>query len=213
MSPPTASSTPSSRCDRGNSRWPWRIPRPDALPGVVRRALALTVLGAAGCGGSSAGPAPAIQASHDQASEGDASAQSFEVPPPPFSEGIFPCTDCHDPDLPVNTRRRELGVHGEIVLHHAEQDRWCLDCHDAADRDFLHLASGEKLPFEASYRLCGQCHGDKYRDWRVGVHGRRTGNWNGKKQYLLCVHCHDAHAPAFGTLMPEPAPIPPRRTP
>lgn len=184
------------------------------MPLALGGALALFALcGASGCGGSSAAPAPAIQASHDPASEGDLSSQSFEVPPPPFSEGIFPCTDCHDPDLPVNTKRRKLTVHEDIVLHHAEQDRWCLDCHDAADRDFLHLASGEKLPFEQSYRLCGQCHGDKYRDWRVGVHGRRTGDWNGKKQYLLCVHCHNAHSPAFGELKPEPAPIPPRRTP
>jgi hypothetical protein len=134
--------------------------------------------------------------------------------PPPFSDGIFPCTDCHDPELPVNARRREMKLaHRDIVLHHNEEERWCLDCHDAADRDQLHLASGELIPFEKSYRLCGQCHGDKCRDWRAGVHGRRTGEWNGEKNYLLCVNCHNAHSPAFQPLKPEPAPIPPRRTP
>ena len=56
----------------------------------------------------------------------------------------------------------------------------------------LRLANGTLVPFEESYRLCGQCHGDKYRDWRAGVHGRRVGSWNGEKQYLLCVHCHDS---------------------
>jgi len=142
------------------------------------------------------------------------SSGEFHVPPPPFTEGVFPCTDCHDPEIPVNTRRREMKTaHQEIVLQHDQEHRWCLDCHDAANRDVLHLAGGEPVPFEESYRLCGQCHGDKYRDWRAGVHGRRTGSWDGAKQYLLCVACHNAHAPAFQPLEPMPAPRPPQRTP
>ncbi len=140
--------------------------------------------------------------------------EAFEVPPPPFSAGIFPCSDCHDPSLPVNTTRRPMVVaHSEIKFTHDSEHRWCLDCHDAKDRDSLHLASGEKVPFEESYRLCGQCHGDKYRDWKVGVHGRRSGDWNGHKTYLLCVICHNAHAPHFAPIKPEPPPHRPERTP
>lgn len=134
----------------------------------------------------------------------------FEVPPPPFSAGVFPCSDCHDPEIEVNTRRRELSLaHEEIVLRHDEEHRWCLDCHSAASRDQLHLASGERIEFSESYRLCGQCHGDKYRDWRAGVHGRRTGQWNGHKSYLLCVHCHNAHSPRFEPIEPMPPPVRP----
>jgi hypothetical protein len=134
----------------------------------------------------------------------------FEVPPPPFSEGAFPCSDCHDPEIEVNTRRRELSMaHQEIVLRHDEEHRWCLDCHSAGSRDQLHLSSGELIEFSESYRLCGQCHGDKYRDWRAGVHGRRTGEWNGHKSYLLCVHCHDAHSPRFEPIEPMPPPMRP----
>jgi hypothetical protein len=137
----------------------------------------------------------------------------IRVPPPPLSEETFPCTDCHDPELPVKTTPRKLEMlHEEIVLHHAEESRWCLDCHDTADRDMLHLANGELVPFEESHRLCGQCHGEKYRDWRAGVHGRRTGSWNGEKEYLLCVHCHDSHAPKFKPLAPLAAPTPPEVT-
>jgi hypothetical protein len=77
------------------------------------------------------------------------------------------------------------------------------------DRDKLHLASGELVDFTESYKLCGQCHGDKYRDWRAGVHGRRSGSWDGHKTYLLCVHCHNAHAPAFQPLEPLPPPARP----
>ena len=134
-----------------------------------------------------------------------------EVPPPPFSEGIFPCSACHA-DLPVNRTRRQLTeMHDDIVLRHDEEHRWCLDCHDATERDWLHLASGDRVPFEESYRLCGQCHGEKLRDWRAGVHGRRIGYWNGHKQYLLCAHCHNPHQPRFRPVAPRPAPRRPAR--
>jgi hypothetical protein len=137
--------------------------------------------------------------------------EHVEVPPPPFSEGIYPCSACHA-DMPVDRTRRPLtAMHGDIELHHDEDHRWCLDCHDAADRDVLHLASGERVGFDESYLLCGQCHGEKLRDWRAGVHGRRTGEWNGKKRYLLCAHCHNPHSPRFRALQPKPAPLPPAR--
>ena len=137
--------------------------------------------------------------------------ETLEVPPPPFTDGIFPCSDCHA-SLPVNRTRRELEVfHTDIVLKHDEQHRWCLDCHDADHRDSLHLASGQLLSFDESYLLCGQCHGEKLRDWRVGVHGRRTGQWNGHKTYLLCVNCHSPHQPRFQPLAPKPAPARPTR--
>ncbi len=132
-----------------------------------------------------------------------------EVPPPPFTDGIYPCSACHA-GLPVNRTRRPLTeMHGDIELRHDEEHRWCLDCHDAANRDVLHLASGEPVPFEESYRLCGQCHGEKLRDWRAGVHGRRSGYWNGHKTYLLCAHCHNPHQPRFAKLEPRPAPARP----
>jgi Doubled CXXCH motif (Paired_CXXCH_1) len=136
-------------------------------------------------------------------------AKVYPVPPAPFSEGIFPCSDCHA-DMEPNYKRRELkDMHTDIVLHHAEGQRWCLDCHNPTDRDKLRLVSGELISFSESYRLCGQCHGDKFRDWKVGVHGKRTGYWNGDKQYLLCAHCHNPHDPSFKPLKPLPPPVRP----
>jgi hypothetical protein len=126
-------------------------------------------------------------------------AEQVQAMSPPFTEGIFPCSGCHDGKEKVNTARRELGFHDEqasIFAHDAEH-RWCLDCHDAQRRDQLHLTNGDLVPFTESYRLCGQCHGDKLRDWRVGVHGKRIGSWDGKKTYFLCVNCHNPHAPLF----------------
>jgi uncharacterized CHY-type Zn-finger protein len=135
-------------------------------------------------------------------------AEDIQVPPPPFSEGIFPCSECHK-EMETNPERRELEFHEDIVLKHDEKNRWCLDCHDARNRNMLHLASGKLVDFKESYKLCGQCHGPKLRDWRAGVHGRRTGYWNGQKKYLLCAHCHNPHSPRFKKLKPEPPPIRP----
>lgn len=122
--------------------------------------------------------------------------EKLEAPAPPFSPGIFPCSRCHGRE-PFSRERREMSAHKEIVLRHDEAHRWCLDCHDATERDMLRLAGGELVPFGESYRLCGQCHGDKYRDWRAGVHGRRSGEWSGHRTYLLCAHCHNPHQPGF----------------
>lgn len=130
----------------------------------------------------------------------------IQVPPPPFSEGIYPCSECHNKELPANPTRRTLEAHDDIILKHDETNRWCLDCHDAQNRDMLHLASGQLLDFKESYKLCGQCHGEKKRDWENGIHGRRTGSWNGQKTYLLCIHCHNPHSPRFQKITPMPPP-------
>lgn len=138
--------------------------------------------------------------------KGHPAEKSFPVPPPPFSEGIYPCMECHA-DLELNPKRRKLtDEHTKIKLEHGTRRRWCFDCHDAKDRNKLRLAGGTLIPFSRSYLLCGQCHGPKLRDWRVGVHGKRTGLWNGKKRYLLCAHCHNPHSPRFKSIKPAPPP-------
>ncbi|MFN7959290.1 MAG: hypothetical protein U0P46_13335, partial [Holophagaceae bacterium] len=46
-----------------------------------------------------------------------AAQEGIQVPKPPFTEGIFPCTGCHDgKQLKVDTKRRELAMHSEIEL-------------------------------------------------------------------------------------------------
>ena len=140
---------------------------------------------------------------------GNDSDLEIAVESPPFSEGIYPCNDCHAYITPNPQRRKLVDMHEEIsnIFDHDSENRWCLDCHDMNNRDSLKLASGKLLSFKESYKLCGQCHGEKLRDWKVGVHGKRTGYWNGKKEYLLCVHCHSPHSPRFKPLTPEPPPV------
>jgi hypothetical protein len=179
---------------------------------MIRRTILLALAAAlAAASISAAGQQPKSQ---PQARPAPAKAEErVEVPPPPFTDGIFPCSSCHK-DLKVNrTRRTLIDMHTDIDLTHDAEHRWCLDCHDANDRDHLHLASGELVSFDESYRLCGQCHGEKFRDWRAGVHGRRTGEWNGHKKYLLCANCHNPHQPHFKPIEPKPAPVRPSRPP
>jgi hypothetical protein len=140
-------------------------------------------------------------------------ARSLAPEPPPTllvsepDDEYFPCSDCHE-DEETNPRRRELeDEHYDLELAHG--DLWCLSCHDSEDRDRLHLADSAPVEFEASWRLCTQCHGDKLADWRAGVHGKRMGHWWGPKTYEPCVTCHDPHGPAFRPMAPEPPPMRP----
>jgi hypothetical protein len=152
---------------------------------AVAAALALVATRAAASGEAPRKAAPAPAGAKDPGGE------LIQATSPPFSEGIFPCTQCHTGK--GDATRRALGFHDEIqaVFSHDEEHRWCLDCHDNANRDVLHLSSGASVPFTESYRLCGQCHGDKFRD------GKRIGQWNGAKTYFLCVNCHNPHSPRF----------------
>jgi hypothetical protein len=109
---------------------------------------------------------------------------------------------------------QELGEADSVyVLTHGGANLWCLDCHNADDRDYLRKLNGEKLSFDDSEYLCGQCHGPIFIDWEHGVHGRTNGNRNRDLDHddatrrLLCIQCHIPHAPRFRGVMPEAAPV------
>jgi hypothetical protein len=138
--------------------------------------------------------------------KGPESSLEFPVPIKPLPKTITPCRACHgkEKDFPVNFKRREsLLVHKNIQLNHGGVRVWCLDCHSPDNRNFLlPLSDGKNIEFDKSYLLCGKCHGTKFRDWRNGIHGKRTGYWDGKKSYFLCVSCHDPHSPKFKPIQP-----------
>ena len=172
----------------------------------------VVIMAPAAAPGESASEGGAIWRSQpEQTPSGEAGIPEFFAPPPPFSEDIFPCSDCHA-GQEVNPNRRVLEeFHEDIqIINHNEEERWCLDCHNPDDRDYLRLASGRLVSFQESYYLCGQCHGTIFRDWKAGIHGRRTGEWNGEKVYRLCVHCHNPHQPRFKPIAPQPPPVKPK---
>ncbi len=129
------------------------------------------------------------------------------VAPPPFSKDVFPCSECHRPEDHIDTTPHAVPDHETVVLEHDKENRWCLDCHATRERDKLHLADGRLIDFTESFKLCGQCHGPELRDWKLGIHGKRTGRWNGQKEYLLCAHCHNPHSPTIKPVEPMPPPV------
>jgi hypothetical protein len=126
------------------------------------------------------------------------------LPSPEVDEEYFPCSDCHFDETTHRNVRELQDDHDDIELKHG--DLWCLHCHDADDKDQLHLADEGRVAFDESWRLCTQCHANKLADWRAGVHGKRTGSWWGPKEYQTCVVCHAPHSPRFGALEPKPPP-------
>ncbi len=150
---------------------------------------------------------PELAADAAGGSAAKAATTLYPVAPPPFSDGVFPCSECHGKTDKVDRTPHAVEFHEDIVLRHDEKNRWCLDCHDAQNRDKLHLADGRLIDFTESYRLCGQCHGPTLRNWKAGEHGKRTGSWSGAKQYLLCASCHSPHSPQFKPLKPKAPPL------
>lgn len=132
-------------------------------------------------------------------------------------------TLCHNgayPPLPKNKNPRPLIMHLDIIpdplnLQHGKQNIWCLDCHNAKQRNMLIDNFGNPISFNEPQKLCGKCHGSSYRDWREGIHGKRIGEWrsDGKKRWFVCTECHNPHDvqqgsrhSGFGQLEPEAPP-------
>ena len=123
--------------------------------------------------------------------------------------GRFKCSVCHTKKKPP-IRDAAQATHGDIVINHGrgENELACIECHDRNDRDFLVDAEGKQIDFDHSYQLCGQCHFRPKRDWLGGAHGKRVTYWTGERVVMNCTSCHNPHAPAFKTKMPETYSLP-----
>lgn len=137
---------------------------------------------------------------------------------------------CHNGEyvpFPENKLPRSLRMHHDIVpdalnLKHGKGAIWCLDCHHAATRTKLIDHFGNEISFNQPQKVCGKCHGQTYRSWRDGIHGKRIGMWDkgGKKRWWVCTECHNPHDveqgnrnSGFAQLDPEPAPMLPKGMP
>ena len=125
----------------------------------------------------------------------------------------YPCSRCHD-KIERNPEKRLLVKFHTVrnkEFHHGEPKAWCYNCHSQVNIDRLVTSGGELVTFDEAYKLCGGCHGDKLRDWKMAVHGKTMGHWNGSKIRRSCTGCHNPHRPAFPHLQPESAPPPPEK--
>lgn len=134
----------------------------------------------------------------------------LSVPMPDGGAQVVPCTTCHEPRSarPLPASASNLGgPHAGLTVQHG--DLRCASCHDATQRDRLHLADGRSPPLRDAMLLCAQCHGPQKRDYDHGAHGGMRGHWDlsrGPRERNHCVACHDPHAPRFGKFVPVSGP-------
>ncbi|MEE4376756.1 MAG: cytochrome C [Candidatus Competibacteraceae bacterium] len=131
-------------------------------------------------------------------------APAFTVAPRAEPLPNYPCSMCHQ-YKPPDPKPRKLAVpHPE--LDHGKGRLWCMECHDLEDRDQLGTLRGEKVGYDQTYLVCGQCHFPQQKDWFFGAHGKRVGNWQGEREIYNCSQCHDPHAPV---ILPRAPQLPP----
>lgn len=122
--------------------------------------------------------------------------------------GRYKCSSCHT-DKPVLVRNGMELTHGDVILEHGNNNQLsCIDCHHDEDRDFLEDKKGNKIDFDHSYKLCGQCHFRQKSDWLGGAHGKRMTNWAGERVVFNCTTCHNPHSPRFKTRFPATYSVP-----
>ncbi len=116
----------------------------------------------------------------------------------------YNCMECHKLLEAKWHYDRPMVEHETIQLQHG-QNRFCLNCHHATNRNAFVDYDGSEIKEEDVVSLCAKCHGPTYRDWQSGVHGRRNGYWNkemGEQTRLRCIQCHDPHQPKFRPMKP-----------
>lgn len=118
---------------------------------------------------------------------------------------FYPCSQCHEHWKTDETPRVLAPVH-EVSLEHGEGRIWCLTCHDADDRDQLTTVRDSKVDFDEAWKVCGQCHANRQKDWYFGAHGKRVYDWQGEPTRYNCTHCHNPHRPPFMQQKPQPKP-------
>ena len=94
--------------------------------------------------------------------------------------------------------------HTELKFDHYKSIKNCFLCHNQKDPDSLLLITKEVISFDQSFKLCSQCHGEKSRDWEMGMHGRQIGSWKGTKFRSTCTDCHNPHHPKFPQIIADP---------
>jgi hypothetical protein len=129
------------------------------------------------------------------------------------------CKACHPEETPYELDWDDDGntiipeEHAHLTIKHGPggTNSDCMICHDSEDLTSLKTKTGERLKPEQSNQFCRDCHGPKYRDWEIGIHGRVNGYWDqtaGEQLKRDCTSCHDPHYPAFFTYAPARGPIP-----
>jgi len=139
-----------------------------------------------------------------------ANAPEFDVIPSKKRQDLHPCTNCHQWTRGDTRPRKLKQPHDDFELKHGLHGKgkfWCMTCHNEDISRGLVTLEGDKVDYNDAYVVCSQCHVHQARDWVYGAHGKRVGNWQGKRQILNCTACHYQHRPAIKTRAPLGGPV------
>ena len=139
-----------------------------------------------------------------------ANAPEFDVIPSKKNPEMHPCTNCHQWTRGDTNPRKLKAPHDDFELKHGLHGKgkfWCMTCHNEDISRGLVTLEGEKVDYNDAYVICSQCHSHQARDWVYGAHGKRVGNWQGKRQILNCTACHYQHSPAVKPRAPLAGPV------
>lgn len=118
----------------------------------------------------------------------------------------YPCSNCHSKSieqLSLEKKANEKMAHWDIKIVHGNEDVMnCFTCHGKSNLDELISLTNKPIVFDASFKLCSQCHSTQYKDWVGGSHGKRLGGWAPPRIINSCVNCHNPHKPAFESRWP-----------
>lgn len=160
-----------------------------------------------------------------------AEAPPFKVETRQDKMQFYPCTNCHDNQFVDRRVRKLTEEHRELVFEHGGGRFWCYDvCHNGRDMNRLISYRRQPISYDESYKLCGQCHFERQKDWVFGGHGKRLGafavprnipekyeelkvadrqaigTWQGERVVHMCASCHNPHSPAIKPYTPSPPP-------
>jgi hypothetical protein len=96
--------------------------------------------------------------------------------------------------------------HVGYSLSHSNTEISCNACHDANHSNYLKTSPEFPASFSNSSPVCQRCHSDEFKAWSQGIHGKRTGNWNGDRVQKQCIDCHNPHSVKFKSMKALPAP-------
>lgn len=119
----------------------------------------------------------------------------------------YPCSQCHDKIELQKPTTPPRAPHNLMTFKHMPGIEMCVQCHVRDDMDHLQLFTEEKISFDESDRICGQCHPEKHHDWTLGIHGKVVGSWQTTRVRYTCADCHAPHDPRYRhtKTLPPPA--------
>ena len=123
---------------------------------------------------------------------------------------MHPCSNCHQWVVSNPQPRKLNNPHNNFELQHGLHGKggfWCFTCHDVKNNGSVEDTGRRNGRLQPRLRRVWPVPYQQARDWANGAHGKRVGNWQGKRQVLNCTACHYQHRPTIKPREPLPGPV------